>query len=229
MNGAKSPFMGRRPGDVGFVYRLLIDECEPAAPAMIAGPHLTLVTERDESMQAFEAFERAFTGGAVPFRRVVGFQSGSWPVEVHWRGSNKVWGIFVSQPRDHQSEEPLARFWHSFGVADPNQHSSLSITVEINPPHEGENPRTAGVFLRDELGRLYVGHDGRVGGGRPGIGQRAFREFAQALPWQEIETPRGRRRKVVVFGPFQEPARLLEGLAGYVHTVSRFKGSVATP
>jgi hypothetical protein len=158
---------------------------------------------------------------------VVGFPSGSWRVDVHWHGAVGIWGLFVPKPRDHQSREPLHRFWIGFGVADPNQHSSLSITVEINPPHEGENRRTAGVFLRDELGRLYVGHTGRVGGGRPGIGQPAFRDFAQNLPWQKIETPQG-PRDVVHFGPLQESAQLLEGIARYVHTVARFKDSVAS-
>jgi hypothetical protein len=193
---------------------------------MSAGRHLTLVTERDESLRAFEAFKSAFAAGADLFRdHVVGFPSGSWRVDVHWHGAAGIWGLFVSQPRDHQSKKPLDRFSSGFGVADPNQHSSLSITVEINPPQEGENPRTAGVFLRDESERLYVGHGGRVGGGRPGIGQRAFREFAQDLPWQEIATPRGRLRDVVVFGPFQDPAMLLDRLARYVHTVARFKDS----
>jgi hypothetical protein len=195
---------------------------------MIAGRDLTLVTERDESLRAFDAFERAFTDGADSFRRDVGFQSGSWRVDVHWHGSVEIWGVFVREPRDHQSREPLYRFWNSFGVADPNQQSSLSITVEINPPHEGENRRTAGVFFRDESGRLYVGHTGRVGGGRPGISRQAFRKFAQDLPWQEIATPRGRLREVVVFGPFSDSALLLDKLAGYVHRVAQFKASVAT-
>jgi len=199
---------------------------------MIDGRHLTLVTERDESLRAFEAFERAFAAGAALFRNhVVGFPSGSWRVDVHWHGSAGIWGLFVRQPRDHQSGKPLDRFWICFGVADPNQRSSLSITVEINPPHEGENPRTAGVFLRDELGRLYVGHDGRVGGGRPGISRQAFRKFAQEdaqdLAWQEIATPKG-LRDVVVLGPFQDLALLLDGLARYVRVVARFKDSVAS-
>jgi hypothetical protein len=116
--------------------------------------------------------------------------------------------------------EPAHRFWNGFGVADPNQHSSLSTTVEINPPHEGENRRTAGVFLRDEFGRLYVGHTGRLGG--RWSASAAFREFAQDLEWHEIATPKG-PRDVVVFGPFQDPAVLLDGLAPYVRTVARFK------
>jgi hypothetical protein len=196
---------------------------------MIAGRHLTLVTERDESLRAFEAFERAFAAGADLFRdRVVGFQSGSFKVDVHWHGSAGIWGAFRRQPQDPQTKTLLDIFGNSFGVADPNQHSSLNMTVEINPPHEGENRRTAGVFLRDEFGRLYVGHDGRVRGGRPGISRQAFRKFAQDLPWQEIATPKRGFRDVVVFGPFQDPALLRDELAPYVHTVARFKDGVST-
>ena len=76
-----------------------MDECEPARATMIAGRHLTLVTERDESRWAFEAFERAFAVRADLFRdRVVGFQSGSLPVDVYWHGSAGIWGLFVRQP-----------------------------------------------------------------------------------------------------------------------------------
>jgi hypothetical protein len=97
------------------------------------------------------------------------------------------------------------------------------MTVEINPPHEGIR-RTAGVFLRDELEGLYVGHDGTVRG-RPGISRRAFREFAQDLEWKEIKTPNG-LREVVVFGPFQG-RELLSKLARYVRTVAEFRNRVA--
>jgi hypothetical protein len=195
---------------------------------MIAGRHLILVTERDESLRAFKAFERAFTDGAALFpSHVVGFRGGSLRVDVHWHGSAPIWGLFVSPPRDYPSGRLVDRFWCGFGVADPNQHSSLSITVEINPPHEGENRRTAGVFLRDESGRLYVGHTGRLGG--RGFEQAEFRKFAQAqgFEWQEIATPKG-SREVVVFGPLQDPALLRDGLARYVRTVARFKDSVTS-
>jgi hypothetical protein len=121
---------GRHLGNVGLAYRLSMDECEPRPAARIAGRHLTLVTERDESLRAFEAFERAFAAGAALFRNhVVGFRSGSLQVDVHWHGLARIWGLFVRQPRD-QSKKPLDRFWNGFGVADPNQEPSLSITVE---------------------------------------------------------------------------------------------------
>jgi hypothetical protein len=190
---------------------------------MIAGRHPTLVTEPDESLRAFKAFERAFAASAdSSWDRVVGFPGGRETVNVHWHESAGIWGLFVSEPLD-QERKPVGRFWIAFGVADPNQHSSLNITVEMNPPHEGENPCTAGVFLRDELGRLYVRHTGRLGG--RGFKQAEFRKFAEAqgFEWQEIGL-----RKFVVFGPFQDPALLRDGLPRYVDTVARFKDGVST-
>ena len=93
---------------------------------MIAGRHLTLVTERDESLRAFEAFERAFAAGSTSFRKKdFGFQGGSHPVDVvHWHGSDKFWGLFVRPPKHYPSGELVHRFLCGFGVADPNQHSS---------------------------------------------------------------------------------------------------------
>ena len=187
---------------------------------MIAGHHLTLVTERDESLEAFEAFRSAFSDGATPFPdHVFGYQGGSHRVDVHWHGSAKFWGLFVRPPKHYPSGELVHRFLCGFGVADPNQHSSLSTTVETNPPREGENPRTAGVFLRDELGAYTSGI--QEGSEAARFKQAEFREFAQDLPWQEIGL-----REVVVFGPFEDPAQLRDKLAGYVRTVSRFKDRV---
>jgi hypothetical protein len=187
---------------------------------------LMLVTDRDESLRAFEAFESAFTAGAALFpNHYVGFQGGHQIVNIHWHGPAGIWGLFEREPRD-QEEKPLGRFWICFGVDDPSKRSSLNITVEMNPPHEGENRRTAGVFLRDEAGRFYVGHTGNVRGGRRGIGPRAFRDFGSHLPWQEITTPNG-PREVIVFGPFQDQ-ELFSTLARYVHTVAEFKNQVAT-
>jgi hypothetical protein len=181
-----------------------------------------LVTDRNESLQAFKAFERAFAAGGDPFpRHVVSFPGGSVSVPVvHWHRSAGIWGLFVSQPQEYPSGTPRPKFWNGFGVDDPSQNSSLSITVEINPPHQGENRSLHGVFVRDELG-LYVGHDGIFA--RRSICFRQFaQKFAKDIVWEEITTPNGRRREVVVFGPFQERG-LLSKLARYVHKMAEFK------
>ena len=97
--------------------------------------------------------------------------------------------------------------------------------VEINPPHSGEYRHTAGVFLRDHKGRVYVGHSGRLGGGRRGVGLHAFREFSDRRPWLWITTPRG-AREIVLFGPLED-GELPEMLAPFLNTVAEFKDFVA--
>jgi hypothetical protein len=134
-----------------------------------------------------------------------------------------LWGVFQ---RDPPRQKPEARFWNCFGVDDPGEAGMLQITVEINPPHVGENGRLGGVFLRDAQGRLFIGHSGKVGGGRPGIGARSFRKFFENGEWLEIEGSRRRRREVVVFGPLDRDD-LAAVIAPYVHAVARFKNAMS--
>jgi hypothetical protein len=187
---------------------------------------VTLITDRDESLRAFQSFRDAFAAGADLYQdHSIGWQGGSVRIDVHWHEAAGIWGVFERQPP--REEKGAHRFWNCFGVAAPSKNSMLSITVEINPPHQGEDRRTAGLFLHDESGRRYVGHSGKVGGGRPGIGQRAFREFSRDLGWQEIVTPSG-FREILVFGPLQIQELPLV-LVRFVRMVADFKESVAVP
>ena len=180
---------------------------------------LSLITSSHDSSRAFAALSSAFKFSAETFRRRVGWQGGMAPVDVYWRPSAGIWGAFVERPADE--EKTARRFWNLFGVDDPNTKSMLNIAVEMNPPHHGVNARTAAVFLQDDQQYLYIGHCGRVGGGRKGIGQAAFKEFASHLHWQEIETPT-RTRDIVVIGPFRSEIFPIL-LAEFVHTVADFK------
>jgi hypothetical protein len=60
------------------------------------------------------------------------------------------------------------------------------------------------MFVRDADDQIYLAHTGKVGGGRRGIGLRAFRNFLGDNPWQEIDTLGG-RRTAVVLGPIDAP------------------------
>ena len=180
---------------------------------------LSPITSRHDGSNAFEALSSAFKADAETFQNRVGWQGGRAMVDVYWHASAGIWGAFSERPAGE--ERTARRFWNLFGVDHPIAKSMLNITVEMNPPHQGLNSRTAAVFLHDDQGRCYIGHSGRVGGGRPGIGLSAFKEFASHLDWQEIETPTGTRNMVVI-GPFQN-GRLPSLLAEFVHTVADFK------
>lgn len=183
----------------------------------------SLIAGVSESRSAFELLHQSFGENAQVFpNHSIGWQGGAVQVNVYWHELPGIWGVFERRPP--REDKGSHRFWNCFGIANPSENRILNITVELNPPHEGEDRRTAGVFLRDNNDRVFVGHSGRLGGGRPGIGQRPFRQFSQDLQWQEILTPKG-MREVVVFGPLQD-RKFPNILAPFIHTIAEFKESV---
>ena len=186
---------------------------------------LVLITERDKSLRAFEAFQSAFQSTFSIAADVVrgcclGWHGGNVEADVYWYETIRVWGVFRKRPPQAQPEKGN-RFWNCFGVSQSRPSGKLNITVEINPPHKGENRRTSGAFLLDEEDHFYVGHSGRLGGNYRGMTIQEFREFSNRLPRQEITTPRG-TRELITFGPL-EVGELPGKLAPFVHTVAEFK------
>lgn len=98
---------------------------------------LSLITDRDECRRAFETLKRHFARDAILYpNHFVGWQSNSGRFDVYWHPVLRVWGLFEEEP---PSEKRRKRYWNCFGIVDPAKQPMLSITVEINPPHEGEN------------------------------------------------------------------------------------------
>ena len=107
---------------------------------------LTLITERDDSSCAFNAFERAFaTGASVVHDCRIGWPGGTVQADVYWHGAIRVWGVFRKTPPQPERKGGN-RFWNCFGISEPRYDTTLDMTVEINPPHEGENRKVAGVL-----------------------------------------------------------------------------------
>jgi hypothetical protein len=93
---------------------------------------LMLVTEHDESLQAFEAFKRAFAAGAALFpKHVVSVPSGNFQVDFYWHRlrSDGIWGGFRKQVWDPPSKKELDIFGNSFGGPQP----------AISAPHDGRD------------------------------------------------------------------------------------------
>ena len=72
-------------------------------------------------------------------------------------------------------DEANRRFWTAFGMGIPHEDQTLSNAIQINFPFEGLNRSISGVFIETPVG-ILVGHRGRLGGGRAGIGKRLFWE-----------------------------------------------------
>ena len=71
------------------------------------------------------------------------------------------------------------RYWNAFGLQNPEITSSLSVTVEANPPLQAANARVGGILGRDGDGPLVLLHRSNIGGGTAGVGKElSWREFA---------------------------------------------------
>lgn len=80
------------------------------------------------------------------------------------------------------------RYWNAFGFLY-SSHQPANIVVEINFPLQGVNRRISGVFAQD-LGdrKTIILHRGGIGGGRFGIGKRAFLDWvSQRSPGRLVE------------------------------------------
>ena len=180
---------------------------------------LVPIVDRDESIRAFSLYKESFTVGAQLFRgHRLGYQGGGQERDVFWHQALGIWGLF----------EPLAakgRYWICFGRENPAKKASLTITLETNPPIEGVNRRCAGVFLRDNEGHFYIAHSGKIGGGRKGIGKKAFREYSQGESWQIVRWPDRKLSELKVICRLDVPD-LVQKTADFVNEVARFKTSI---
>jgi hypothetical protein len=102
--------------------------------------------------------------------------------------------------------------------------SSLTIACEVNPPRTGVDRRCAGVLLTEGRGQTYLGHTGKIGGGRAGIGKAAFFErYSGAL--ERVVWPDGQESDVILIGPV-DGSRLPEQLALFVRQSARIKQEI---
>ena len=178
----------------------------------------TQMTGQRESPAAFRTVKQVLRAGSRSFSRTVGFQGRSLTQIVYWHNKYGFWSI--ADP--NMTED---RFWIAFGTQDASKYSertSLSITCETNVPKVGIDGRCGGAFYQKGT-RIYLCHNGRVGGGRAGIGKKAF------LSWYAdrfgITGPPG-----IIVGELPgSEARFLSETAKFVHAVEQFKGEVKAP
>jgi 5-methylcytosine-specific restriction protein A len=180
---------------------------------------LSPVTGKAECVRLFEVLRDQWTPEAEVFEnKHVAFRGGGYNCTVYWRPKEQVWGLFETPP-------DLNRFWIGWGTEDPM--GSFSITVETNPPLEGYNRRCSGAFLRDTGGRIYLGHSGRVGGGRKGIGKTAFCRYTDLDNWAPVHWPDSKYTDYLLLGQIGGND-LKAGIVTFVHEVARFKDWAVT-
>jgi 5-methylcytosine-specific restriction protein A len=143
----------------------------------------------------------------------IGYQGGHEIHEVYTDGD--IW--YANKEIDY---DPSQRYWNAFGIGLFG--GSNDIVVEINIPFKGVNRRVAGLYARDPYTNdVFLLHRGKVGGGRKGIGKRAF------LNWYrgervKVDEADGRISEAILVTSL-EASDFLFTLKYFIHRVERFK------
>ena len=169
----------------------------------------------DDAHDAFEILDNTLARTGTPVATRVGFRGGFVDTEVTWHRTVHMWSLL-------RPEEADRRFWCCFGVGNPRETASLDIAVEINPRHEGTDLLVGGAFAKDERGAVHLCHNGKMAGGRPGVGKSAFFRHYSDVRGLEKMLYNGRPVDVVDLGPIASP-RLRRRVARFAHEVARIK------
>lgn len=175
---------------------------------------VTPITNKEECLSIFNSLRDQWAQDAEVYKhKQVNFRGGGHYGNVYWRPEELVWGLF-------EVLESESKYWIAWGVENPD--GNINITLETNPPLEGFSRRCSAAFLRDDKGRVVLGHSGRVGGGRRGIGKKAFLRYTDLNSRMLVQWPDGKYTEYLRIGEIGG-ADLKTGVATFVHEVARFK------
>jgi len=66
------------------------------------------------------------------------------------------------------------RYWNAFGVGNSPDKLNQDYFIEINYPIEGIDKRISAIWGKDEAGKIFLLHSGKMGGGRKGFTKEFF-------------------------------------------------------
>lgn len=172
--------------------------------------NMQLIDDESQIAVAQEKFENILKNGAKKYRRVLGYQGeNTGLIDVFWIEPLDIWVAF--QTLDN-------RYWNAFGIGEPIE-KNLSIVCEINSPLKGIDRRISGAYAKDKDGSVFVLHNGRIGGGKPGVGKSLF-----------LNNYRGKLIDIggnnyAVIGKLGDTA-LKAGVANFVKEIHRIKNTL---
>jgi len=157
---------------------------------------------------------RPFWDRKVPVK--IGHQGASFAAQAAWSERLGIWMAV---------REEQGRYGHIFGTTRPSPGGSVSIACEINFPQNGVDRRIGAAFARDDSGRIYVIHRGKIGGGQKGIGKNLFEKRYRGV-WADLDED-GPLIMVAVVGEVGSP-RFPRQVAQFVRKVTIIKDAVST-
>lgn len=167
--------------------------------------------DNDDAYEAFETLYANLDKGSVEKHTKLSTQAGAFEATVRWHKAQKFWCLLEALEN---------RFWCAYGVQDPGKNKTLDIAVEINPRTQGTDLLVGGAFARDETQAIHLIYNGKIGGGKRGIGKSAF--FRQYVGDLHEMVYNDKVVDVVDLGPIKS-SRLRPRIARLVHEVARIK------
>lgn len=135
--------------------------------------------------------------------------------DVEFIANAEIWWYTKDLPN-----ASVPRFWNCYGIGEPLWGKNNGITLEINPPMKEATRRCKGAFVKDESGKIYLTHDGVLGGGNTPGG--FYDVYPHEDKWIEANDGRSDLRDLILISDITSP-NLAENLADYVKTVAKFK------
>lgn len=153
---------------------------------------------------------------------VIGHPGGDEFLPIYSNGDGHLWCAF-GEVKEGDGSAP--RRWNAFGVFGESL-SAQNIVVEVNIPTTGNDGRVAGFFAEDDSdGTVYLMHSGKIGGGKPGVGQVEFVEWMKNEEgWLlfDVSSPGNESRKGYRIGAVDSDD-LPSQIWNYVQLVRQFK------
>ena len=159
---------------------------------------------------------RPLVDAKVPVK--LGHLGASFPMRVSWSEQLGMW--FCSRKIGN------TRYWNAFGVGKPIEASAIPITCEINFPIRGIDRRMGGTLAEDRIGRIFVAHRGKIGGGRRGVGKSLFEGHYRGV-WTAMEDG-GEENAVALIGMLKSP-RFPRQIAQFVRKIHQIKQHADPP
>ena len=177
---------------------------------------LRLVVEEKEITRCQKQFKSVLKSELPKKKKtIIGHQGGNFEDEIHH--NNDLWYSEMLLTEDKVS---IARYWNGFGLGVRESGNQI-IIVEINFVLSGDTKQVAGLFAKDEAGKYYILHRGKVGGGRKGIGKDSFKNWYRGK-WVDVYDELGNAEETILIGSLNEKS-LIGKVRAFVKEVELFK------
>jgi hypothetical protein len=141
----------------------------------------------------------------------IGYHGGSFTETVHYARELDLW---------YATWEEKEVIKNLFGTGRPNEHTSNSMTGQVNIPTKKINRSIAGTFAQTEDQEILLLHRGNIGGGKENVGKQSFLENYRG-DVEEVEE-QGAGTRFCVVGVVDSPF-FPEQLKNFIAEIGRVK------